>query len=126
MSKVAKVGIDDYLTANGRIDDIPTMSVTPRMAPEAYHGLAGHIVRAIEPHSEADPVAILAHVLIGVGNMIGRSPHALVERTEHTCGEYVVLVGASAKGRKDRRGRRRAIYSSRSTTNGQRHALRAG
>src|SRR5262249_26293929 len=38
--------------------------------------------------------------LVGAGNMIGRGPHTLVERTEHTCGEYVVLVGASAKGRK--------------------------
>src|SRR5262249_46851426 len=34
------------------------------------------------------------------GNMIGRGPHALVERTEHACGEFIVLVGASAKGRK--------------------------
>ena len=29
----------------------------PELAPEALYGLAGDIVRAIEPHTEADPVA---------------------------------------------------------------------
>jgi hypothetical protein len=29
----------------------------PVLAEEAYHGLPGDIVRSIEPHSEADPVA---------------------------------------------------------------------
>src|SRR5262245_43077054 len=28
-------------------------------AVEAFHGLAGNIVRTLEPHSEADPVALL-------------------------------------------------------------------
>lgn len=96
-------GIDDYIAAGATAETIAAMSrisFTPEMAPEAFHGIAGRIVRAIEPYSEADPVAILMHVLIGFGNMIGRGPHALVERTEHTCGEFVVLVGASSKGRK--------------------------
>ncbi len=31
----------------------------PAMDQEAYHGLAGDVVRTIEPHTEADPVAIL-------------------------------------------------------------------
>ena len=31
----------------------------PVMDQAAYHGLAGDVVRAIEPHTEADPVAIL-------------------------------------------------------------------
>src|SRR5262249_38062376 len=81
-------------------EEFPTIAVTPKMAPEAYYGLAGRIVAAIEPYSEADPVPIRAHVLVGVGNLIGRGPHALVERTTHTCGEFVVLVGDTAKGRK--------------------------
>jgi hypothetical protein len=95
--------VDDR-TKNGAtrvdIEALPTIPFTPQMAPEAYHGLAGRIVAAIAPHSEADPVAILMHVLVAAGNLIGRGPHALVERTEHTCGEFVVLVGDSAKGRK--------------------------
>jgi hypothetical protein len=95
--------IDDKTAAGAtreEIEALPTVPFTPTMAPEAYHGLAGRIVKTIEPYSEADPVAILMHVLVAVGNVIGRGPHALVERTEHTCGEYVVLVGDTAKGRK--------------------------
>ena len=34
----------------------------PAMDQEAYHGLAGDVVRTIEPHTEADPVAILDSV----------------------------------------------------------------
>jgi hypothetical protein len=78
-------------------------------AQEAYYGLAGDIVRAIEPDTEADPVALLAHVLAGYGSMIGRRAHYSVEDTEHRANEYYVLVGATAKGRKgtaERRARR--------------------
>lgn len=68
--------------------------------PEAYHGLAGDIVRAIEPHTEADPVALLGHVLVCYGSLIGRSAHYVVEDTEHHGNEFVVLIGRSSKGRK--------------------------
>jgi Protein of unknown function (DUF3987) len=71
-----------------------------KLADHAYHGLAGAIVQTIAPHSEADPVAILAHILVAVGNVIGRGAHFLVEQTPHALNEYVALVGATAKGRK--------------------------
>src|SRR5262249_43047904 len=35
-------------------------------APEAFHGLAADIVRAFEPQTEADSVALLLQVLIGL------------------------------------------------------------
>jgi hypothetical protein len=35
-----------------------------------------------------------------VGNLIGRSVYATVEKTRHHCNEFAVLVGDSAKGRK--------------------------
>jgi hypothetical protein len=41
----------------------------------AYYGLAGDIVRRIEPHTEADPVALLVQILVVFGNVIGRSAH---------------------------------------------------
>jgi hypothetical protein len=34
-------------------------SAWPVMHEAAYYGLAGAVLRSIEPHSEADPVAIL-------------------------------------------------------------------
>ena len=71
----------------------------PPEAP-AFNGLGGEIVRAIEPCTEADPVAILAQLLIGFGNLIGRSAHFAVEADRHHANEFAALVGDTAKGRK--------------------------
>jgi hypothetical protein len=37
----------------------PAMVAWPTMSGDAYHGLVGDVVREIEPHTEADLVAIL-------------------------------------------------------------------
>lgn len=66
----------------------------------AYHGLPGQIVQRIAPHTEADPVAILAQLLVACGALIGRGAHYQVEATRHHPNEFVVLVGTSAKARK--------------------------
>src|SRR5262249_23752069 len=68
--------------------------------PESFHGLAGELVAAIEPHSEAGPVALLGQVLAGFGNCLGRTAHFVAEGAAHYLNEYVALVGATAKGRK--------------------------
>lgn len=62
--------------------------------------MAGAIAETIAPHSEADPVAILAQLLVGAGAIIGRGAWAAVEATRHHPNEFVVLVGDSAKARK--------------------------
>lgn len=69
-------------------------------AEAAYHGLARDIVRAIEPHSEADPIAILLQFLVAFGNAVGRSPHFMAEADRHGPNLYAVLVGETAKSRK--------------------------
>jgi len=66
----------------------------------AFHGLAGRIVHRIEPHSEADPAAILVQLLIAFGNLVGRGPHFRVEESEHFGNEFCAIVGRSAKARK--------------------------
>lgn len=66
----------------------------------AYHGIAGDVVRAIDPHSEADPVAILVTFLTVAGNVIGRGAYALAEADQHGCNLFACLVGPSAKARK--------------------------
>src|SRR5262245_853199 len=82
----------------------------PVMDEAAYYGLAGDAVRTIEPHTEADPVAILLHVLGYVGNIFGIAPHYRVEADDHRANIYAVLVGQSAKGRKGTAsGRARAV-----------------
>lgn len=67
---------------------------------EAYHGLAGDIVRAIEPHSEADPAALLVQSLVAFGSAAGRTAHFRVEGDCHYLNEFAVLVGKSSKARK--------------------------
>lgn len=80
--------------------DVPEQSYPEPLLPEAFHGLAGEFVRAVEPASEADPVALLVQFLIGVGNAVGRHVHAVVEGDRHGTNEFAVLVGRSARGRK--------------------------
>jgi hypothetical protein len=65
-----------------------------------YHGLAGEIVQTIAPHTEADPVAILAQLLVAFGAAVGRGAWFSVEATRHHPNEFLVLVGDSAKARK--------------------------
>jgi len=66
----------------------------------AFHGLAGEVVAMIEPHTESDPVAILAQLLVAFGSCVGPGAHYAVEATRHGANEFVVLVGPSAKARK--------------------------
>jgi hypothetical protein len=66
----------------------------------AYYGLAGEFVRALEPHTEASPVALLIQLLVGFGNLVGRSAFFRVEADHHYTNENAVVVGASAKSRK--------------------------
>jgi len=67
---------------------------------QAFHGIAGKIVRAIEPHTEADPNAILIQLLIGFGNLIGRRAHIVNDGSRHYMNEFCVLAGRSGRGRK--------------------------
>jgi hypothetical protein len=77
-----------------------TAASWPVMANAAYHGLAGDVVKTIEPHSEADPVALLIQFLTLAGNVFGREPFRQVESDHHHTNLFSVLVGTSSKGRK--------------------------
>jgi hypothetical protein len=77
-------------------------SAWPVIHEAAYYGLAGEVVRSIEPHSEADPVAILLHFLAAFGNAVGISPHYQVEGDKHRAKLFIVTSGATSKGRKGR------------------------
>ena len=70
------------------------------LEPEAFHGIAGEVVQMIEPHTEADPAALLLQFLVAFGNLVGRTPYFPAGGDRHYTNEFVVLVGASSKGRK--------------------------
>ncbi|OGW60074.1 MAG: hypothetical protein A2V83_11170 [Nitrospirae bacterium RBG_16_64_22] len=57
-------------------------------------------MRAIEPHTEADPVALLVQFLAAFGNVVGPSPHFIADGAEHRMKLFAVLVGTTSKGRK--------------------------
>lgn len=72
----------------------------PIMDPAAYYGVIGDVVRALEPHSEADPAAVLVQILVMFGNVVGRRPHFMVEGTMHCCNLFCCVAGATSRGRK--------------------------
>lgn len=118
-----KNGLDDFLVRHGA-ENFRKLVDKARPAPESYkeaetapaprlevehpnsldgaamHGLAGEIVKAIEPHSEADPAALLMNLLTSFGNAIGRTAHFKVGETEHFCNLFVLAVGDTSKARK--------------------------
>jgi hypothetical protein len=80
-----------------------TAQESERPAPpraEAFYGLPGEITRAIEPHTESDPVAILAQVLLLAGSAMGPTPRFRVEGDTHGTNLFVVCVGETSRGRK--------------------------
>lgn len=93
-------------------DEIPDTSpknlapAWPTLDPAAFHGLAGEVVRLIEPHTEADPVALLVSFLAEFGSMLNRGPHLILDGSYHPLLFGPVIVGQSSKSRKGTAGRR--------------------
>ena len=65
-----------------------------------YHGPLGELVQLIEPHTEADPLAILTQLLVAFGNAVGRTPYVAIEADKHYPNLFTVLVGDTSKARK--------------------------
>jgi hypothetical protein len=84
-----------------KTETAPVVPVWPDpIGEEGFYGLAGELVRAIEPHTEADPAALLLQFLVGWGSLAGRGPYYLAEADRHHTNEYATIVGTTAKGRK--------------------------
>lgn len=86
--------------AYGTVAFEPTQRPWPTLAEDALYGLPGDIVREIEPHTEADTVAVLANLLAAFGNAVGRGPLKRINADRHHLKINAVLVGDTAKGRK--------------------------
>jgi predicted transcriptional regulator len=72
----------------------------PKLSDGAMYGLAGEVVRIIEPHTEADNVALLIQLLAGFGNLINKTAYFRAGADHHYSKIFAVLVGATASGRK--------------------------
>jgi hypothetical protein len=112
-----KADISEWLAAGGTVDKFRNLIAAlpdwkprssahltevpwPVMDQAAYYGLAGDVVRTTDPHTEADPNAVLLQYLSAVGNAIGRGPFYKVEGDQHFTKLNVVLVGDTSVGRK--------------------------
>lgn len=65
----------------------------------AYHGVLGEIVRAVEPITESDPVALLGMLLATFGALAGRTK-VIYQGALQAPNLFVVLVGDTNEGRK--------------------------
>lgn len=93
--------ISEYLPSETNALELPEPEKWPDpVHPAAFHGLAGEVVRTIEPHTEADPAALLVMFMAAFGNMAGPGAHFLAEARRHPGRLWPVLVGETAKGRK--------------------------
>jgi primase-polymerase (primpol)-like protein len=92
-------GLNTFNTFNA-YPQVESRKWPDQMAEEAFQGLAGDVVRVIEPHTEASREALLINFLVAFGNAVGTGPHALAEADKHGCNTFAVLVGQTSKGRK--------------------------
>jgi hypothetical protein len=94
--------LTEYLAQQEPLTPVaPEVSVPwPQLEAAAYYGLAGEIVRTIEPHTESDPVALLVQLLVMFGSAIGRTSYFPVEADRHYTNMDACLVGPTSKGRK--------------------------
>jgi len=70
------------------------------MSREAFIGLPGDFVRLVEPHTEADPAALLTNFLVAGGVLFGRGAHAVADGRKHYPVEFVIVAGQTGAGRK--------------------------
>jgi Bifunctional DNA primase/polymerase, N-terminal/Primase C terminal 1 (PriCT-1) len=73
---------------------------TLQLREEAFHGLAGTLVRLISPHTESDEAALLMQLLTYFGAVVGRQPYYVVSATRHYPNLFGILVGPTGKARK--------------------------
>jgi Protein of unknown function (DUF3987) len=66
----------------------------------ALDGLAGDVVRALTPYTEADPAGLLLNVLTCFGSMVGDMAEVRVGFAHHPPALSVALVGRTSRSRK--------------------------
>ncbi len=113
LGNAVKQAVDDAAQPVAQRQEIKESDGWPApLDKDAFYGLPGEIVCAIEPQTESDPAAILLQVLVAFGALVGRGPHVPIEGDEHHGNIFAVIVGVSSKARKGTSwGRVREIFS---------------
>ncbi len=97
--------VREWLGITSHVEIAGSRSVEARewpqaLALEAFYGLAGEFVHAVDPYTEADLAAILLQFLTAFGSVVGSGPRFMVGATAHCLNEFVLIVGRTAKSRK--------------------------
>jgi hypothetical protein len=87
-------------TQEPRAAETETRPIRPALDEAAYQGLVGRVVRAVEPHTEADPAALVFTFLAAVGAMLDRSAYVLAGDAEHAARIWPLIIGKTAGGLK--------------------------
>jgi uncharacterized protein DUF3987 len=72
----------------------------PVLDKAAYYGLAGEVVAALLPETEAAPAALLLQYLASFGNMVGRKPFVWWASVKHYPNIFVLIIGRTSRSRK--------------------------
>ncbi|HRH95387.1 MAG TPA: hypothetical protein PLB55_05600 [Prosthecobacter sp.] len=92
---------DEQSSAASSSNSSPPLLDWPQpLREEALHGVAGQIVKMIEPHTEADPAALLLQFLAAMGNLVGRDAWICADGARHHLNLFIAIAGATSKGRK--------------------------
>ena len=91
---------DSYTSFVSFASFVPDPAPWPVLADEARYGLVGDILKTVDPHTEADPVAVLANLLAAFGNATGRGAFVRIGADMHHPKLFAGLVGETSKGRK--------------------------
>lgn len=97
--------VNSYVSVEDLDTWTPTIKVWPRLEQAALPGIVGEFVDLATEGSEADPVAVLATLLVRFGVEAGSPepkdrPHVYVGESRHEPRIFGVVVGKSAKARK--------------------------
>lgn len=84
------------------VDDTALLGVLapPVLSDGALQGRAGRIVRALAPHTEAAPAALLATLLAWFGAVVGNAPHVELANNQHPARLWPLIVGKTSGGAK--------------------------
>jgi hypothetical protein len=72
----------------------------PVLDPAALYGLAGKIIQAVSPYTEAHPAAMLVQLLAYFGAVVGTGPHIVIGNRQHAARLYPLIVGKTSDGAK--------------------------
>lgn len=83
-----------------KVEQAPAEASRPKPHPAVYQGWFGKTVKAFEPTTEADPVAILATLISGFSVMIGSRPRVVIHDDHHPLLVWSLIAGHTGSGRK--------------------------